>query len=308
MATGLGCKLIPTSLRFARLFPIKGVLVAEPAVGEPEPKHDVAISFLVKNEPIARELTVRLEGALDVFYFPRKQEELAGTDGLESMREPFMDSRVAVVIFDDPWGATPWTRVEETAIKERCLDQGWDGLMFVQVSKTATLPKWLPRTNVRFSLEDYGIDGLAGAVKAQVQRLGGKIQRPDALARAKRVKADQDYLRDREAMMRDTQWITGTVLPGVRKTLQEVIRLTQDVNAQSQLSIQSRASNQQAVIRANQVSLSMDWKQPIGNLVADYRGDECHLRAAEYRGNVLLPGENAWYIEPPRLLRVCPGS
>jgi hypothetical protein len=34
----------------------------------------------------------------------------------ESMREPFFDSRVVVVLYREPWGTTPWTSVEETAI------------------------------------------------------------------------------------------------------------------------------------------------------------------------------------------------
>ena len=57
---------------------------------------------------------------MKVFFYPRNQEELAGTDGLESMRKPFFDSRVMVVLYREKWGKTPWTRVEETAIKEAC--------------------------------------------------------------------------------------------------------------------------------------------------------------------------------------------
>jgi hypothetical protein len=52
------------------------------------PKYDVAISFLAKDEPIAGALHDELAKSLDVFFFPRNQEELAGTDGLESMRAP----------------------------------------------------------------------------------------------------------------------------------------------------------------------------------------------------------------------------
>ncbi len=50
---------------------------------ETEKKYDVAISFLASDEPIARELYNGLEG-LETFFYPRHQEETAGTDGLES--------------------------------------------------------------------------------------------------------------------------------------------------------------------------------------------------------------------------------
>ena len=45
---------------------------------------DVAISFLVRDEPTATVIAERLEGAgLKVFFFPHRQEELAGTNGTE---------------------------------------------------------------------------------------------------------------------------------------------------------------------------------------------------------------------------------
>ena len=45
-----------------------------------------------------RALDKGLEG-LRVFFYPRHQEETAGTDGLESMRRPFLDCRVMVVLY-----------------------------------------------------------------------------------------------------------------------------------------------------------------------------------------------------------------
>jgi hypothetical protein len=82
---------------------------------------DVAISFLARDERIAAELHSKLANGLNVFFFPRNQEELAGSNGLESMREPFLNARVVVVLFRAPWGETPWTRVEQTAITDRAL-------------------------------------------------------------------------------------------------------------------------------------------------------------------------------------------
>ena len=65
-----------------------------------QPKFDVALSFLSADESIAAAFYNALSADLDVFFFPRKQEDLAGTDGLESMRSPFLeDSRVVVVLF-----------------------------------------------------------------------------------------------------------------------------------------------------------------------------------------------------------------
>ena len=107
---------------------------------------DVAISFLARDEPTARDLHDLLGGGPNVFFFPRKQEELAGTNGLESMREPFQKARVVVVLFRHPWGETNWTRVEQEAITDRFLKQGWKWLLFVQLDDSSALPVWLPAT------------------------------------------------------------------------------------------------------------------------------------------------------------------
>src|SRR3978361_2041749 len=118
---------------------------------EREPIYDVAISFLARDQSIAGALADRLSETLKVFYFPRAQEALAGTDGLESMRTPFVsDSRIAVILCREPWGETEWTRLEESAIKDGCLQRGWPTLLFVQLDKAGKLPVWLPHTHVRF--------------------------------------------------------------------------------------------------------------------------------------------------------------
>src|SRR6266702_2175928 len=97
-------------------------------------KYDVAISFLVQDLGLAQVLYDKLSEGLKIFFFPRNQEELAGTDGLESMREPFVhDSRINVVLYRERWGNTPWTSVEAAAVKDGCLNSGFRNLFFFAV-------------------------------------------------------------------------------------------------------------------------------------------------------------------------------
>ena len=80
------------------------------------PKYDIAISFLCQDQNLAKALCDQLSNGLEVFFFSHNQEELAGSDGLESMREPFRnESRLNVVLYRPGWGKTPWTAVEEAA-------------------------------------------------------------------------------------------------------------------------------------------------------------------------------------------------
>src|SRR5690348_6752618 len=99
----------------------------------PNYKHDVAFSFLKEDLTLATRFADAL-APLTSFVFVRMQEDLAGTDGQESFRAAFrFDSRLNVVLLRAGWGATPWTRVEEMAIQERCLHDGWDRLLVINI-------------------------------------------------------------------------------------------------------------------------------------------------------------------------------
>ncbi len=267
------------------------------------PPYDVAISFLFQDQNIAQALNDELfASGLNVFFFPRRQEELAGTNGMESMRTPFLSARVNVVLFRKPWGETPWTRVEDTAISERCFKGGWSTLMFVQLDKTSALPGWLPPTHVRFSFDDYGLTQLVGAIKLRVQEQGGVIKRVDAIGKAEAVRRQADYLADRDRLMRDRTWI-GELQKSIGETMEQIGRLASEINASHRFDIAFGAGyHGVSVLRSGYVSMAIGWQQPIMNYVGDSDPHECHLWVAEYAGVLSLQGENRLYIEQPKKL------
>lgn len=268
------------------------------------PKYDAAISFLARDVATAQAIYDRLvSSGLKIFFFPRNQEELAGTNGLESMREPFFDARIAVVLFTAQWGETPWTRVEATAIQERCLQMGWDSLMFVQLDTKSQVPRWLPSTHVRFAFEQYGVDQLVGAIKFRIQEQGGKLLPPDAMTEAKRVASEATYLQDRERLMRDRVWIENTVHQAVRETMQDLCRLAQEANSQHGFQIVCGAKDRACVMRSGFVSFGIGWKQPIFNNVGRDTYGDCYLRATEFSGGINLPDERGWFMEKPQELK-----
>jgi hypothetical protein len=92
-------------------------------------KYDLAISFLADDEGLALEIADRISERLaaDVFVYSNRQDELVGRDGLETFSGVFgTQSRVAAVLHREGWGHTLWTRVEETAIKNRAFHEGFD--------------------------------------------------------------------------------------------------------------------------------------------------------------------------------------
>jgi hypothetical protein len=261
------------------------------------PEYDVAISFLAKDERVAAAINDGLASGLKVFFFPRNQEELAGTDGLESMRTPFLTgSRVNVVLYRDGWGQTRWTRVEETAIKDACFNRGWLTLFFVALEKADKLPTWLPDTCVRFNLDDYGIDQAVGAIKARVQSVGGVIERPSAMADALRVQREQQLLADRDRLFRERKWIEGTVLPTVATLLATIDRIGKKVQKGSGINFCSGANERRCVLTNDRVSLHVAWRQEFVNTI-----NNADITATEFHGDLPLPGEHSIGSPPPKL-------
>jgi len=152
-------------------------------------KYDVAISFLSQDEPLARSLYEQLSENLSVFIFSKRQEEIAGTNGLETFRLAFRSqSRVALVLYRDRWGQTPWTRVEEQAITDRMLHEGWKFLLFVRIDPDSSNPPWIPENAMYLDYAKYGAE-LVGAIKLRVQELGGELKVETAAGKARRMKA-----------------------------------------------------------------------------------------------------------------------
>jgi len=112
-------------------------------------EYDVAFSFLKGDEPAAVNLADTLADRYKCFVYSKKQEELVGTDGQETFSTVFGErARCVVVLYRDGWGTTPWTRIEQTAIQNRALRDGWEFLLFIKLTPGATMPKWLPHSYI----------------------------------------------------------------------------------------------------------------------------------------------------------------
>jgi hypothetical protein len=266
--------------------------------------YDVAISFLARDEGVAAQINAGLvDAGLNVFFFPRKQEELAGTNGLESMRTPFLETRVVVVLYREPWGETNWTRVEQTAITDRCLKQGWTSLLFVVLDKSSRLPKWLPETYVRFSLETYGVEQAVGAIKLRVQEMGGLVEKPSPVVVAKRIKEEAELRADQDRLFRDQTWVQRTAKQSVEALMQSLMMEAEKLNAEAGLQInfgyEPHYAGFRAVMRYGRVTLEVLWNQHYVNVI-----DEVLLECREYNALVPLQRERRMMFREPDTIRV----
>lgn len=164
--------------------------------------YDVAISFLAADEPLALQVREAL-APLRVFVYSKAQEEVAGTEGVETFREVFRHrARVPLVLFRPGWGQTKWTRVEETAIRDYCLEAGWDHLLFVRLTDDGEIPKWVPDSYIYLDFATFGLPDLVGAVKAKCAKLGVELRPPTAADRAKLIAAKEKFRQETRDLMR----------------------------------------------------------------------------------------------------------
>jgi hypothetical protein len=263
------------------------------------PKYHVAISFLVQDIILAAELNAKLSKSLNVFFFPRSQEDLAGTNGLESMRLPFYNqSRLNVVMYREKWGNTPWTAVEAAAIEDSCLANAYRTLFFFVVEPTKKFPSWLPDTHVRFNYGEFSIDEAVGAIKARVLDSEKNYEPPTPESQAEILKRQEDLQYERSKMR--TSEGMKTIFSKVRELFDEIEAHCEKINHQQHMEImhgrhlKERETLQTCNITDGRVGLSVFWRQRSNSL------DNALLTIREVNGN-LFSGD-AVHVELPQML------
>jgi hypothetical protein len=160
-------------------------------------KYDVAFSFLQEDEQLAINLNVAVKKYVSTFIYIENQKELVGRDGEDFFGKVFgVESRLVVILYREKWGTTKWTRIEETAIKNRGFDNGYDFVMLIPLDKPVFTPKWLPKNRIWLGIEERGIDGAAIVIESRVQELFGELK-PESLAE-KVLRRENELKNERE--------------------------------------------------------------------------------------------------------------
>lgn len=142
---------------------------------------EVAFSFLHEDEKLAFEINDLIQDRFKTFIYTEQQKILAGRDGEKTFNQVFAEkSRLVVVLFRENWGHTKWTRIEETAIRNRAHEDGYDFTIFVQLDPSSKMPKWLPKTRIYYDVNKFDPKGLSPVITFKIQELGG-INRPETI-------------------------------------------------------------------------------------------------------------------------------
>lgn len=261
-------------------------------------KYDLAISFLHQDEPLALDLHTKLNLNFNVFVYSKKQEEIAGSDGIETFRKAFRsESRIVVVLYRDGWGKTPWTRIEEGAITDRFLKEGWDWLLFIMLDSKSTPPPWLPENRIRLNLEDYGVEQAIGAIKVRLQEKGSQIQKETAIKKAKRVERQVAFRKEKERQFSSAEGVKA-VENGFNIIRQVISEIVDDISTDAKgVKIQCGSEKYHCVIKSNSVSIAVNWRPRYAN---DLHNSP--LTIIEFNGRLLLPHEQGIPVFEPKKL------
>jgi len=258
---------------------------------------DVAISFKSEDANLATDIRGRLGKSLDTFLYTAKQEELAGTDGLETLRKVFRHrAKLVVILFRSGWGETPWTRVEMEAITDRFLKQG-PGFLFVITLDSAPPPPWLPDKLIRFSLADFGVEQAVGGIKARALEIGSVLHHPSPAERARLAAEEAEFGKNRARILRSEEGMRQAAAAA-----KELIRLISEhaaeaENAAPTLGMEHGLTDVAIGLRTASVGLHVYYSNPIINVL-----DQARLLIRECAGSIILPGQRALYVQEPKEL------
>lgn len=171
-------------------------------------KYEVAFSFLAQDESLAVQLNDLLQDRLKTFLYTERQKEIAGTDGEKTFHKVFgEEARLVVVLYRKGWGETPWTRIEETAIRNRGYENGYDFTVFVPLDDPPAVPKWLSKNRLYVGLKRWGVPGAASVIEDRLQELGVEPHEETPLDRAARLERAQIHEQERTQFLNSSDGV-----------------------------------------------------------------------------------------------------
>jgi hypothetical protein len=257
-------------------------------------QYDVAISFLAADESLATQLCAALEPQLKVFLYSKAQEKLAGTDGEKTFNKVFAEeARVVVVLYRSNWGDTPWTRIEQTAVRNRAFDHGYDFALFVPLDTKPSVPAWLPKNRIWIGLDRWGVKGAASVIDARVQELGGEPKTETLEEIAARLERKTQFAQFRGDYARSYEGVQAANASATEVVQQVATRAESLHSSAPTLGITVRQQRNMIAVLATGPALLINWRLQYANSF-----DGAKLEATIWKGHPPMPGVTIWDREP----------
>lgn len=194
-------------------------------------KFDVAFSFLKGDENLALAINDLIQDRYSTFVYSLFQAELAGRDGQEIFDEIFgKQSRLVVVLYRKGWGQTPWTRMEETAIKNRAFDSGYDFTLWIVLDDSGN-PTYIPKTRLWYDIERWGNGGAASVIESKINELGGYIKEESTIDKMGRMNRELEFEKYRKNFICSREGVNEISIE-LNKLFDYLVELSKNINDQ----------------------------------------------------------------------------
>jgi len=139
-------------------------------------KYDIAFAFLEKDEHLVIQINNLLKNKFKTFLNSKKQEYKDDLEREMLLLDVFKkQSRCVIIFYRNKWGTTPYTAIEEKAVRTRISEEGNDNLLVISLDNPPVVPKYLSKTQIWTELAQAGINGTAAFIEEQVKALGGGL-------------------------------------------------------------------------------------------------------------------------------------
>ena len=174
--------------------------------------YDVAISFLNDDIDIARKINNRLSETYNTFVYFDRQKEIVGVDGEIKFNEVFgIQSRIVVVLYRDTWGSTPFTRIEETAIKNRGFEEGYDFLIIAKLDDESEVPQYYPKPRIWAHFPQLGYEGLVSSIEHKIKGNNEAKHDLNAIELIERMNTEKGIAEDKDQLLNSIDGVERSI-------------------------------------------------------------------------------------------------
>ncbi|MBI1909868.1 MAG: hypothetical protein HYS22_06840 [Deltaproteobacteria bacterium] len=261
-------------------------------------KYDVAFSFLGQDEGLAQRLADIINEQYSVFLYNQKQKDLAGKDGEQEFADVFSNqARVVVVLYRQDWGQTTWTRIEETAIRGRAYDHGYDFVLFIPLDDLKKVPVWLPKNRLWCDLQRFGEESAAAIIISRINDQCGEPRPSSPVEEAKKFENDLRFKVELE------RWRSSS--EGVQQVIKAVESLYEDLESQIKLIASEHPTIKFQIDKGRQrdlvvyyppVSMTFDLNITYGNSLKDVA-----LSVICWKGPIVRSQPAMYFHEPEQI-------
>ena len=226
---------------------------------------------------------------------PEEQAFLAHTDFEQTVHRVFeYEARIVTVLYRGGWGRAGCTLLEETAVRARAHEEGYEFILLIPLDTPPSLPPWIPKKQTWLGLDRWGAEGMAAVIDARVQQAGKAPDEETALERAQRLERELVFEEERRAFLNSQEGVRSAQAE-LAKIFNDIDRISNEINKTTRkISLHLDRDEKHLVLSAHGLSLDVTWVLRSPNTL-----EKSALHVMLWRGLLAVHGAA---FEKPRLL------